>query len=220
MAPIVNAFAMKILTYEELTTCYDILNSLTILQFLNKYSLAFLLQSNEVYSCAQAVVRNQVRGKGPMTNLTQNMFLVVLLACVVSLGGCASYQNPYPPYQNPYTYQGAGVGAAVGAAIGAATNSNNPGMGAAIGGMLGGAADTVGREYARSQQPSQPQQGYYQQPGYGYPPPNQGYNRSPYYGQPSYGQPGPPPGYYYQGGSPMPYGPSQDMENPYYQYGY
>jgi Glycine zipper len=164
-------------------------NSLTILQFPNKHSLAFPLQSNEVYTCAQAVVRNQVRGNGPMSNLTQNMFLVGLLACVISLGGCASNQNPY-------IYQGAGVGAAVGAAIGAGTNAKDPGKGAAIGGLLGGAVGAVGGElYGQYQQPSQPQQGYYQQPGYGYPPPNQGYNRSPYYGQPSYGQSGPPPGY-------------------------
>jgi hypothetical protein len=146
--------------------------------------------------------------------LMQDMFLMVLLVYVISLSACASYQNPY-------TYRGTGVGATVGAALGAATNGNNPEMGAAIGGMLGGAADSVGGElYARSQQPSQPQQGYYQQPGYGYPPPNQGYYRSPYYGQPSYGQPGPPPAYYYQEGPPMPYGPSQDMGSPYYQYGY
>jgi hypothetical protein len=37
MAPIVSIIATKILAYEELTTCYDWLNSLTILGFLNKY---------------------------------------------------------------------------------------------------------------------------------------------------------------------------------------
>jgi len=94
----------------------------------------------------------------------------------------------------------------VGAAIGAAANGNNPWKGAAIGGLLGGATGAVGGEvYRRSQQPVQPQQGYYppQQPGYGYAPPNQGYSR-PYYGQqPAYGQSGPPPGYYSQEGGPM-----------------
>ncbi len=144
----------------------------------------------------------------------QNILLMVLLVGLISLAGCASSQHPY-------TYQGAGVGAAVGAAIGAGVNSSNPWKGAAIGGLIGGTAGAVGGElYGRSQQPSQPQQGYYQQPGYGYPPANQGYNRSPYYGQPSYGQSGPPPGYYSQEGAPTPYGASPSTVRPYYQYEY
>jgi Glycine zipper len=144
----------------------------------------------------------------------QSLLLVVLSVGLISLTGCASAP------QNPYLYTGAGIGGAVGAAIGAGTNGNNPWKGAAIGGLLGGAVGAVGGEvYGRSQQPSQPQQGYYQQPGYGYPPPNQNYNRGQNYGQP-YGQSGPPPGYYSQEGTPAPYGASQSGADPSYRYAY
>ena len=110
----------------------------------------------------------------------QSMLVVVLLAGVISLGGCATQQNPY-------LYQGAGLGAAVGTAIGAATNGKNPWKGAAIGALLGGSAGAIaGEMYGRSN-PYPSQQGYYQsgpQPGYGYP---SNYNQGPYYGQ-AYGQ--------------------------------
>jgi hypothetical protein len=124
----------------------------------------------------------------------QGLLLVFLSTGLISLGGCTTAP------QNPYLYTGAGVGSAVGAAIGAGTNGKNPWKGAAIGGLLGGAVGAVGGEvYGRSVQPTQPQQGYYQngpqQQGYGYPPPNQGYyRRQPYYNQP-YGQSAPPPSY-------------------------
>ena len=48
-----------------------------------------------------------------MKHAMQSLLLVVLLAGLISLGGCATQQNPY-------LYQGAGLGAAVGTAIGAA----------------------------------------------------------------------------------------------------
>jgi hypothetical protein len=124
----------------------------------------------------------------------QGLLLVVLSAGLISLVGCTTAP------QNPYLYTGAGVGAALGAAIGAGTNGKDPGKGAAIGGLLGGALGAVGGEaYGRSVQPAQPQQGPYQygqqQPGYAYPPPNQGnYRQRPYYDQP-YGQSAPPPSY-------------------------
>jgi hypothetical protein len=141
----------------------------------------------------------------------QRMLLLVSWVALISLAGCASTPQNYP-------LMGAGVGGALGAGIGAAVNGRNPWKGAAIGGLLGGATGAIGGEvYRRTQEPSQPQQGYYQQPGYGYPPPNQGYNRSPYYGQPSYGQSGPPPGYYSQDRAPTPYGASQDTISPNYQ---
>jgi hypothetical protein len=142
----------------------------------------------------------------------QGMLLVGLLAASIFLGGCASAP------QNPYLLTGAGLGGAVGAAIGAGANGSNPWKGAAIGGLLGGAVGAVGGEvYRRSQQPAQPQQGYYgpQQQGYGYPPPNQGYNRNP-----AYGQSGPPPGYYSQEGAPAPNGASQNGGDPAYRYAY
>lgn len=106
-----------------------------------------------------------------------SMLVAVLLVGVITVGGCATPQNPY-------TYQGAGLGAAVGAAIGAGVNGKNPWKGAAIGGLLGGAAGAVGGEiYGRSNPYYPPQQGYYQSgpqhPGYGYQP-NPGYNPSPY----------------------------------------
>ena len=105
----------------------------------------------------------------------KGMLLVALLVGVISLGGCATSQNPY-------TYQGAGLGAAVGAAIGAGTNGKNPWKGAAIGGLLGGSAGAIAGEIYGRSNPYPPQQGYYQsgaQPGYGYPP-NQNYNAGPY----------------------------------------
>jgi hypothetical protein len=143
----------------------------------------------------------------------QSMVLAGLLAASISLMGCASAP------QNPYMLTGAGLGGAVGAAIGAGANGKNPWKGAAIGALLGGATGAIGGEvYRRTQQPAQPQQGYYQngpQPGYGYPPPNQGNYRNP-----SYGQSGPPPGYYSQEGGPAPYGASQNGEDPSYRYAY
>jgi hypothetical protein len=143
----------------------------------------------------------------------QSLFLAVLVMGLISLTGCASAP------QNPYLYTGAGLGGAVGAAIGAGVNGSNPWKGAAIGALLGGAAGAVGGEvYGRSQQPTQPQQGYYQQPGYGYPP-NPNYNRGQYYGQP-YGQSGPPPGYYSQEGPAPQYGSNQGGADPSYRYAY
>ena len=124
----------------------------------------------------------------------QSMLFTVSWVAMISLVGCATES------QN-YLLTGAGLGGAAGAAIGAAANSSNPWKGAAIGGLLGGATGAVGGEvYRRTQQPAQPQQGYYQygpqQPGYGYPPPNQGYNPGPYYDQqPSSGQSAQRPGY-------------------------
>jgi YMGG-like Gly-zipper len=120
----------------------------------------------------------------------KGMVLVALWVGGIALAGCATPQNPY-------IYPGAGIGAAGGAAIGAATNGKNPWKGAAIGGLLGGALGAVGGEVYGRSNPSQPQQGYYQngpQPGYGYAP-NQGYN-------------------------PAVYGASQPPPNPNYQYGY
>jgi len=140
----------------------------------------------------------------------QSMLLAVSLVALISLSGCASGGS-----QN-YLMTGAGVGGALGAGIGAAVNSKNPWKGAAVGGLLGGAVGALGGEaYRQTQQTNQPQQ-----PGYGYPPPNQGYNRDPYYGQPSYGQSGPPPGYYSQEGAPTPYGASQGPADPSYRYAY
>ena len=149
----------------------------------------------------------------------QSMLLLVSLVAMISLAGCASAP------QNPYLYTGAGIGGAVGAAIGAGVNGSNPWKGAAIGALLGGATGAVGGEvYRQTQQPAQPRQGYYQngpqQPGYGYPPPNQGYNGGPNYGPPPYGQSGPPPGYYSQGGAPTPNGASQGPGDPSYRYAY
>jgi YMGG-like Gly-zipper len=166
----------------------------------------------------------------------QSMLLAVFLVALISLSGCAT-----PAPQN-YLMTGAGLGGAVGAAIGAATNATNPWKGAAIGALLGGATGAVGGEvYRRTPQPAQPQQGYNQygpqQPGYGYPPPNQGYYRGPNYGPPAYsqsgpppynqsgppayGQSGPPPGYYSQEGPPpAPYGASQSGGDPSYRYAY
>jgi hypothetical protein len=106
----------------------------------------------------------------------KSMLLMVLWAGVISLGGCATPQNPY-------LYQGAGLGAAVGTAIGAATNGKNPWKGAAIGALLGGSAGAIGGEIYGRSNPYPSQQGYYQsgpQPGYGYP---SNYNHGPYYGQ-------------------------------------
>ncbi len=95
----------------------------------------------------------------------RSILAMVLLAGMISLAGCASAP------QN-YMMTGAGIGGAAGAAIGAAANGKNPWKGAAIGGLLGGATGAIGGEvYRRTQQPAQPQQGYYQygpQPGYGY----------------------------------------------------
>ncbi len=151
--------------------------------------------------------------------LFKSMMLLVSGVAMISLIGCGTTGAP----QN-YLMTGTGIGTALGAGIGAAVNSNNPWKGAAVGGLLGAATGAIGGEvYRRTQQPAQPQQGYNQygpqQPGYGYPPPNQGYYRGPNngppaYGQsgpppynqsgpPAYGQSGPPPGYYSQDGPPM-----------------
>ncbi len=149
----------------------------------------------------------------------KSMLLLGSWVAMISLAGCASTGAP----QN-YLMTGTGIGTALGAGIGAAVNSNNPWKGAAVGGLLGAATGAIGGEvYRRTQQPAQPQQGYNQygpqQPGYGYPPPNQGYYRGPnngppaysqsgpppynQSGPPAYGQSGPPPGYYSQDGPPM-----------------
>ncbi len=136
--------------------------------------------------------------------LFKSMMLLVSGVAMISLIGCGTTGAP----QN-YLMTGGGLGGAVGAAIGAAANGNNPWKGAAIGGLLGAATGAVGGEvYRRTQQPAQPQQGYYGPPpqgyGYNYPPPNQGYYRGPNYGPPAYGPSGPPPGYYSQDGGPAP----------------
>jgi hypothetical protein len=140
--------------------------------------------------------------------LIKGFLATVALAAAVSLAGCVSAP------QNPYMTTGAGLGGAVGAAIGAGTNGRDPWKGAAIGGLLGAATGAVGGEvYRQATAPQQP--GYNQygpQPGYGYPPPNQGYNRRPNYGPPpAYGQYGPPsysqsgPPAYEQNGPPSDY---------------
>ena len=125
--------------------------------------------------------------------LFKSMMLLVSGVAMISLIGCGTTGAP----QN-YLMTGGGIGTALGAGIGAAVNSSNPWKGAAVGGLLGAATGAIGGEvYRRTQQPAQPQQGYNQygpqQPGYGYPPPNQGYYRGPNYGPPAYGQSGPPP---------------------------
>ena len=149
----------------------------------------------------------------------KGLLLLASWVAMISLSGCTTGAP-----QN-YLMTGGGIGTALGAGIGAAVNSNNPWKGAAVGGLLGAATGAIGGEvYRRTQQPAQPQQGYYgpPQPGYGNPPPNQGYSRAPYYGQqPGYGQSGPPPGYYSQEGPPpAPYGASQSGGDPSYRYAY
>lgn len=115
----------------------------------------------------------------------------VTLAALCLITACAG--------QHPYTATGAAVGGGLGALTGAAVDYRNPWRGAVIGGLIGGVAGGVaGDVAARSRYP---QQGYYNQPYYGYQSQpydqNYGYNGG-YYPSPpdnNYGRPYPPPGY-------------------------
>jgi hypothetical protein len=118
--------------------------------------------------------------------------VIIIVAVVGMVFGCAT--------RSPYTATGAAVGGGLGALTGAAIDNKNPWRGAAIGGVVGGVAGGVAGDAAGRSRSYQ--QGYYDQPGYGYSQ-NQPYDRNygyndGYYPPPSdnnYGRPYPPSGY-------------------------